>query len=138
MTIIETLLVLSIFGFLVSGASITFNNLQHGIALRDVRAEVVQVLELAHNRAATGFGTTSQGVHFEDDKLVLFSGEIYTPGEGEDIIFSPFVSVHSEDTDVIFSRIRAIPGSDNTVTISNSSGESTVSVSPEGIISVGE
>lgn len=132
-TLIEVLIVIAILGIVAAGASFMMNGTRNRVSLEGGQATVLNALERAKNRAATGYGTGNQGVHIENYKVVNFEGDFYA-GIGEE---TPLTGSQTDQsfTDIIFKRLSATSSADITITITNGSGETaTISVATSGAI----
>jgi len=131
-TVIELIIVISIVG-IVAAASFTMFSENRKAVLDNAQASVINALESARSRAATGVGTTSHGVKIE--------GNIISECEGEEnsCIVTSSTTLKSATTTnnltIIFNRLSAT-SSDATITIENTiTGDATtVSVTEDGII----
>lgn len=102
---------------------------------------VISVLSLARNRTLASEGKTTYGVHFDNDKYVLFSGSTYTAGDPNndeyDLQDSEFysISLNGGGNEVIFDRIRGTTGEYGSVSlrlISDNNQSRTINISESG------
>jgi len=135
-SLIESLVVLSIFSIIAVMAVGTFRGERNGAEIQDATASVRNAFERARNEAATGKGNEKHGVHVEADRVVIFEGTSYVPGVGKEVLLPAAVSTDQASTTIVFNRISATPDASVTVIISHISGAtSTVTVTNDGIIS---
>lgn len=134
-TIIEILIVLSI--FLVTSSSILAINrrTRAETALDSSQASVLNALEQARSRAASGFSKNDQGVRIEKRKIIIFEGS-YVPGSGREIDLPRPVFTDQAGREIIFTRLSGKPSSAATITIIHPEGKETkIEINEEGSIS---
>jgi len=130
-TVIELIIVISIVGIVAAASFVMFDEARNKAVLQNAQASVINALEQARSRAATGVGTTSHGVKIE--------GNIISECEGDPCIVTSSTTLKSATTTnnltIIFNRLSAT-SSDATITIENTiTGDATtVSVTEDGII----
>ena len=130
-TVIELIIVISIVGIVAAASFVMFDEARNKAVLQNAQASVINALEQARSRAATGVGTTSHGVKIE--------GNIISECEGDPCIVNSSTTLISATTTnnltLIFNRLSAT-SSDATITIENTiTGDATtVSVTEDGII----
>jgi len=137
-TLVEILIVIAIFGIVGSAASVMFNGTRNRVSLEDAQASVINALERARSRAATGVGTEDHGVCIDGNKLIAFEGNSCpSPTTDNSTDLAPNISVtNSPAVPVIFNRLSATSSADTTFTIENTITGSTtiVIVTKDGII----
>lgn len=122
-SVVEILLVISII-LVLSVALITrFNGANASNALKDNQAKVINILEEARNRSASGADNSDHGVHIEEHELTLFNGQSYVPGDGKIITFPEAISLSSASATIIFKRIAATADPTTTITVANIAGD---------------
>lgn len=139
-SLIEMITVIGIFGiFAVAGLG-AGTGVKNRIVLDEAQANLLFALEQAQNRAATGFGTSGHGIHIEEKRIVIFEGNEYVEGEGEEIIFPSNVTVSTDpiNSNIIFNRISASTNASTTITINNiiSGDKKNITVTQDGRISI--
>ena len=133
LTLIEILVSMSILA-IITGTMLATVKGRDGIQLENTQASIVQALQEAQNRSATGVGETKHGVHIEENKIVTFEGDTYT-GTGKEIPLPPSISTDQSDLNIIFDRISAGTDLNNTIILKNANGDSkTITITPEGLI----
>lgn len=134
-TLIEILIVIALIGILAAVAAFGVGALAGTGALESAHSIVVQTLEDAHNRSATGIGTSTYGVHITNTAIIEFNGSGYVPGEGVTLPLPAAVSTDQASTTIVFSRITAAADATATIVIKNAAGLSkTVDVLSSGAI----
>jgi len=135
-SLVEMITVIGIFGIIATAGFTAFKEVKNRIVLNEAQANLLFALEQAQNRAATGFGTTTHGVHIEEERIVIFEGSEYVEGAGEEIVLpNVTVSTYPVISDIIFNRISASTNASTTITINhNISGEKKITVTQDGRI----
>jgi prepilin-type N-terminal cleavage/methylation domain-containing protein len=106
-SLIETLVVLSVFGLLVGFVLTTINGSRNEISLKDAQTALIFSLEQARNRAAAGVGNGAHGIYInnDDQKVFAFQGDSYQNKISEEEIYFPFFSFLDENAEIIFGRL---------------------------------
>jgi prepilin-type N-terminal cleavage/methylation domain-containing protein len=139
-TLIETLIVVAIFGLVVAAGSFLINGVRNRLSLEDAQATVLIALEKARNQSATGFGTggADYGIYVDITNNKLYSFETPYPTNAKEISLPPNVTIiePAADTKIIFNRLSATSSVDATIRIKHdiSGEEKTVVVTLDGII----
>jgi len=136
-TLVEILIVISIFTIFAATGIATYQNAKKRAVLDDAYASVSQAFEQASNRAATGIGTEKHGVHVEKERIVTFEGDTYIEGNGNETPLPTSISTDQIDLTVLFDRINALPeiSADTTITINDEDGSAkTITIAKDGRI----
>jgi len=139
-SLVETLVVIAIISIVVGVAIMNFGQARSKALLEEGQASIIDVLELAKNRAASGVGNTvtNHGVRIESDKIIIFEGSDYITGNNKATTTMPSSVLlgPSSGFDIIFGRISATSSTGTTIQITHPSGATTsVSVEKTGLIS---
>lgn len=124
-SLIETMAVVAITGFLAMGIIFSINQSKAISSLADAQTIVSRALEKAQNMALTGIGTKSHGVYIEEKKITIFEGPTYTAGTGEIFYLPPPASTGQNGTAIIFKRLAGTTDADSVITISSALSNST-------------
>ena len=107
-SLIETLVVLSVFSLLAGFVLTTLNSSRNEISLKDAQTNLIFSLEQARNRAAAGVGSGAHGVYIDyvEKKIFVFEGDSYsqataTPTE-VNFNFEPFIK---DEAEIVFNRL---------------------------------
>jgi hypothetical protein len=128
-------------GICLAGATISFSKQKTKTLLDNGQASVFNALQKAQNQAVsgvTGVGNGKYGVHIESDKVVIFEGDSYLPGSGEEIGLPTPLFTDQNNLDIIFNRISGKPNflGNKTIIISHPNGlTDKVEISDSGVIS---
>jgi prepilin-type N-terminal cleavage/methylation domain-containing protein len=140
-TLTETLIVISIFGVVAAASFLTFTGARSQAVLDDAQASVVNALERARSRAATGVGTTTDfdhGVRIDvsGKQITNFRSDGSVTTTEENATLPPNISIIGSNQEIIFDRLSAISSVSTTITLEHiiSGITTTVSVTGDGII----
>jgi len=136
-TLNETMIVISIVGIVAAASFLMFSESRRQVVLDDAQASVVNALEEARSRAATGVGEASHGVYITNNKIYPCQGDPCATGT-EFLELKPLVSASKTPNPlqpIIFNRLSATSSENATITIEYApAGSTTVSVTEDGII----
>ncbi|OHA52881.1 MAG: hypothetical protein A3A97_04250 [Candidatus Terrybacteria bacterium RIFCSPLOWO2_01_FULL_40_23] len=139
-SIVEVMLVISIILVLSVTLITRFNGANSSNTLKDNQAKVINILEEARNRSASGADGTDHGIYIDTvaKKIILFTGPCISPCVGKTIDLSASISslsVAPVTDQIVFKRITAATEPATTITISNTSGANLqVTVNQNGTI----
>lgn len=139
-SLVETLIVIAIISLVVGLAITNFGQARNRALLEESQASIVNILELAKNRAASGAGdtATNHGVRIESDKIIIFEGSDYGTGNNKATTTMPSAVFLGPlpGFDIIFGRISATSSTGTIIQITHPSGATTsVSIEETGLIS---
>ena len=143
-TIIEALVViviLTVISVIVIGSFTKFNNNQ---SLNTAVSEITSTLNQARANTLASYDNLSYGVHFQSDKIILFSGGVFSSSDpdNKEIVLSTKVSISNitlagGGSDIIFKRLTGKTDQDGTITlslVSDPSKTETIIIQKSGII----
>lgn len=138
---IEMLIVVLILGILLVTASVQFSDLRKNQALQAATSEVVSVLKKAHSQTLASIDSSTYGVHFDTNAVIIFKGTSYPSDSDEMVSITHPASISNINlsgggSDVYFQRLTGEPNKTGTVTISISGASKTITIGATGIISV--
>ena len=132
-------MVIAIIGIGLTVFLLNFGQARNQALLEDGQASIINALEIARSRAASGVGDTKHGIRINPDSIITFEGDTYSGG-GETIELPPNLSTDKNAFDIIFDRISAKPSNvPTTIEITHSSGlidPINIEVNEVGIISI--
>ena len=149
-TIIELILVLSLFGVILGLVALPLATLQTDSALRDATIAIKDTLRRAETQAMSGYLADSWGVHlsgaggciFPATQYYIFRGNTFDSASDTSDVFDLPVSSRISSVsigggcDVIFTRFHGSTTSTGIVTLQNNTGATnTVSINQYGRIS---
>lgn len=111
-TLIELLLVILVIVILISLVFISYRLFEKRTELEITAQNILATLKLAQTKTLASEDASQYGVHFENDKYILFKGDTYQEGAAENKIdqLPKRLEIHDidladEGNDVIFRRI---------------------------------
>ena len=141
-TLIETLIILAIIAVMAVLSIPFYQSFQIRTQLDDRSEEIIQTLRKAQSKAMAVENDKVFGVHFENNKFVLFK-DTYNPDDPDNETFdlpttlSISVNLSGGDSKVVFDKLRGTTLNDGTIIISSVNNESrTINVSKIGKIEV--
>ncbi|MFA6000334.1 MAG: hypothetical protein WC783_05180 [Candidatus Paceibacterota bacterium] len=144
-TIIELLVIFSIITVLFSIISFKFLDMREQQVLKNTVNDVVSSVNKARSQTLSSLLSSSYGVHFETDKIIIFKGTVFSAGAGDNEvteIISPATISNvtlngSSGTsgDFYFNRLDGVPSKTGTVTISTDSSSVVLTISTTGSVS---
>jgi len=126
-TLVEVMLVMGVLGIITGLAIPFYQSFQISSALDNAGQEITQALRTTQSRAMSSRGLSSQGVHFDLNKFIIFQGDIYNPADPDNEIFEVANTVDitsSGSSDIVFSVGEGLPDSQPVITITSSNNES--------------
>src|SRR3989344_4954298 len=128
-SIVEVMLVISIILVLSVTLITRFNGANANNTLKDNQAKVINILEEARNRSASGADNSDHGIYLDTvaKKLILFTGPCISPCVGKTIDLSASISslsVAPVTNQIVFKRIAATADPTTTITVTNTAGDS--------------
>ena len=144
LTLWEVLIAIAILGILVVMVLPGFAKIRKIQVLKSTTEDVVSVLGEARSETLSSLNSSSYGVHFQTDKVILFQGTTFSSGAtGNKItkIISPAtissINLNNSGVDVYFNRLSGLPSTTGIITV-NISGATTkiITISAMGPSSV--
>jgi len=138
-TVIELIIVISIVGIVAAASFVMFDEARNKAVLQNAQASVINALEQARSRAATGVGTigTNHGVIIDvaGRQIINFRNDGSGTTTDATTTLPANISIIGSNQEITFNRLSAT-SSDFTITIENTiTGDATtVSVTENGII----
>ena len=104
------------------------------VVARDV---MVQALNQAQNRAHSGEGDSSWGVHIETGRIIIFKGDSFSsfnPLTDMDFKMPPRIFV-LEERDVVFDKVTGLPDWSGDIVLNNAADQSILlNVNEQGVV----
>ncbi len=144
-SLIEILVIFAGLGLLVAIVMPQFYNIRKNQVLKSAVGDVLSTVNKARSRTLASMNSSTYGVHFQSDKVIIFKGTIFSALDvnNETInIFSPasitnvtLGGVSDVVGDLYFNRIYGTPSTTGTVTISTGSSSKILTINQSGNIS---
>lgn len=142
-TFIEILVVLAAIGILVLVVTPEFSKMRENQVLKSAVEDALSALNKARSRTLASENSLSYGVHFQADKVIIFTGIVFDANNvsNENInIVSPAtisnISLTGGAVNIYFNRLTGIPNVNGTVTISTTNYSKIITISSIGVTSL--
>ena len=144
-TIFEVLIGIVIMISITSVVFYSLLNFRDEQALRNTEVEIVSMLNKARQNTLSSKNSTNYSVHFDSDKITLFSGSVYSDvnPSNESVMFNPPVTLAEVNglnigggSDVIFDRLtgETLGGTITIELSSDNTKQKTITIMKTGII----
>ncbi len=114
--------------------------------LKSSVGDIMSVINKAQSKTLASVDSSSYGVHFQSDQVILFKGVSYSAldddNESIDIVFPSSISnvtlagVSGTSGDMYFNRLTGAPSKSGSITVSTSSYVKTITLSATGVVSI--
>lgn len=111
-TLIELIVTIGIILVLVVLGALAFRTFQKESNLANNTEEIINILRFAQNKTLASEDASTYGIHFENDKFVLFKGAVYDPLASDNDVYNLSSSVEINEinlaggaSEVIFDRV---------------------------------
>ncbi len=145
-TLIEILIVLLIIGILIVVILPQFSKIRENQVIKATAGDVLSTINKARSQTLASEDSSSYGVHFQFDKVVLFKGSVFSDTNVNNQvinIFSPanisnvtLGGVSDVSGDLYFNRIYGVPNTNGTITISTPSFSKIITIYQSGNTSI--
>ncbi len=146
--LIEILIVISIIGVLSSVVILNLSKFRAEQSLQNTDVDIVSLLNEARTNTISSQNSTTYGVHFESNRIVLFMGATFTEPNATNkqinldssvsIPASGGISLNGGGSDVIFTRISGDTTNYGTIIVrlvSDVTRQKTITINKTGIVS---
>ena len=142
-TIVEILIVLSVLALVIAVFLPSFQKIREGQVLKNAASEVFSALDKARSQGLASYNSLEYGVHFETNKITIFSGTIYSSSATDNLdiaitlpAYISAITLTGGAVDLYFDRLSGAPNKTGTITVSNSSLSKTITISATGTASM--
>jgi hypothetical protein len=114
-------------------------------ALKNAVSDILSSLNKAQSQTLASVNSSSYGVHFQADKVIIFKGTVFSTGDANNEtigLTSPasisnvtLGGVSSTSGDMYFNRLSGAPSTTGTITVSTTSYSKIITVSATGVAS---
>ena len=146
MTIVEILITLAIFVILLSIVLPQFSKIRENQVLKSTVSDIMSNLNKAQSQTLASVDSSSYGVHFQSDKVIIFKGIVFSASDSNnnttDIVAPALISnvtlggVSGNSGDVYFDRLSGSPNIAGTVTLSTTNYSKIITISVTGMASI--
>lgn len=142
----ETIVVVAVLVLIIAVVLYSLSTLKRSQAMKNAVGDVLSSIDKARSMSFASVNSTTYGVHFQSDKVVVFSGTTYSSGaSGNDNINITTPASITNVTlngssgtsgDIYFTRLSGIPNQTGTVTITVGASTKTITIATTGNASV--
>lgn len=142
----EIIIVIAIIGILIAIVFSGLSETKNQQVLKSTVEDVVSMINKARSQTLASLNLNTYGVHFDSDKITLFSGTTYSANNSSNEVVNisvpasiSNVSLTGGATDFYFNRLTGVPSKNGNITISISANNNltkTITLSPTGGVSV--
>lgn len=145
-TVLEILIVLAILAGMFAIVIPQFSKIRENQVLKNAVGEVISSLNKAQSQTLASLNSSSYGVHFQSDKIIIFKGTVFSVGDinNQTINITTPASISNvtlalasgSSGDLYFNRLSGTPNKTGTVTVSTSSFSKIITISVTGMASI--
>ena len=146
MTVIEILIVLAVIGIIVSVVLPQFSKIKEQQVLKSGVQDTLSSIDKARVETLSSLNSSSYGVHFQSDKVIIFKGAVFSVSDANNEIigFTTPAKISSValgctptiPCDIYFNRLSGSPSTNGTITISTTNYSKIITISATGGASV--
>ena len=139
---IELLVVVAILGIILAVVLPQFGKSRERATLDGAVGDILSVLSQARSQTLAALDSSSYGVHFDSDEVIIFKGTTFSSGNPDNIetsIISPAVisnvtlgGASGSSGEFYYERLSGSPNKSGTVTVSSPSYSTTITISATG------
>ena len=139
---VELLVVFAILGIILVVAIPRFSGLRETQVVKGAIGDILSSLSKARTQTLASIDSSSYGVHFEEDEVIIFKGTNFVPNDSnneEVAILSPATisnvtlnGASGTSGELYFSRLSGAPSKNGTVTISSSNFSRIITITATG------
>jgi Tfp pilus assembly protein FimT len=141
-SVIELLIVIAVLGLIFSIVIPQFAKTRENQVLKSAVDAVLSSINKAQSRTLASVNSSSYGVHFQSDKIIIFTGTVFSSGAATNetvSIITPatitnvtLAGVSDTSGDIYFNRLTGTPDKTGTITIATSSFSKVITISATG------
>lgn len=143
-TTIELFMVITLLGVITAFAVTKFSSFKEKQVLENTVIDIVTNVNKASSKTLASVNSSSYGVHFQSDKIVVFTGTTYSSGAGTNettnVVSPATISSITLNpggvSDVYFNRLTGIPNVTGTIVVTTPSYSKTITIGQTGTVSV--
>lgn len=143
--IAEILVVLAVLAVIFMVVLPQFSKIRELQLLKNTTSDILSSLNKAQSQTLASVNSSSYGVHFQADKVIIFTGTTYSAGASSNVsinISSPvaisnvtFGGVNASSGNIYFNRLYGTPNTFGTVTVSSTNYSKIITISATGVAS---
>ncbi|MSU44595.1 hypothetical protein EXS45_00170 [Candidatus Nomurabacteria bacterium] len=143
---VELLIVVVVLGIIFAVVIPQFSKTRELQVLKSTVGDILSSLNKAHSQTLASVNSSSYGVHFQSDQVIIFKGIAFSVGASDNEIMGitagaiisniTFGGVSGISGDVYFNRLSGIPNTTGTITLSTTNYVKIITISATGAMSV--
>jgi len=144
-TALEIIIVLAVLAVVFAIVIPQFSKIRENQVLKSTTSDILSNLNKARAQTLASVNSSSYGVHFQSDEVIIFKGTVFSDGDANNettnIIAPATISnvtlggVSGNSGDVYFNRLSGSPNQTGTVTVSTPFFSKTITISATGAVS---
>ena len=144
-TALEIIIVLAVLAVVFAIVIPQFSKIRENQVLKSTTSDILSNLNKARAQTLASVNSSSYGVHFQSDEVIIFKGTVFSDGDANNettnIIAPATISnvtlggVSGNSGDVYFNRLSGLPNVTGTITSSTTSYSKIITISATGVAS---
>jgi Tfp pilus assembly protein FimT len=141
-TVAELLVIIAAIGLLALIVLPQFSKTRELQTLKDGVQNILSSIDKARGETLSSLNSSSYGVHFQSDKVIIFKGTVFSANDAnnETVSFTSPASISNIAlgtgvSDIYFNRLSGAPSHSGTVTISTTSYSKIITIWATGVAS---
>ena len=146
MSVIELLIAVAVLGILFSIILPQFSKIRENQVLKAATSNILSSLNKAQSQTFASINSSSYGVHFQSDKVIIFKGAVYSATDANNEIMEiieparisnvTLSGISGTSGNVYFNRLSGTPNTTGTITVATSSYSKIITISATGVATV--
>jgi Tfp pilus assembly protein FimT len=140
-TVIEILVVIAVLGIIFSIVIPQFSKMRESAVLKTAVGDILSSVNKARSETLSSLNSSSYGVHFQSDKVIIFKGISFVSNDqnNETISIVTPASISNGTfilpANIYFNRLSGSPSTTGSVIVSTTSYSKTITISATGVAS---
>jgi prepilin-type N-terminal cleavage/methylation domain-containing protein len=145
-TFLELVIVIAIIGIIIAVALPQFSTIKNAQIIKGAGEDILSVLGKARSQTLASLNSSQYGVHFESNRVIIFTGTVYNSGDTSNVIENisapaviSSISLTGGGSDIYFNRLNGTVSKTGTIVVSIPSSASftkTITISATGGVSM--
>ena len=145
LTLMEILIVLAVLGIIIATVMFQFSKTRANQVFQNGIADVLSALDKARGDTLSSLNSSTYGVHFQSNQVVIFKGTVYNSGASDNQVITivtpanitnvTFGGVSGNSGDIYFNRLSGSPSTTGTITLVADDYSKTITISATGVAS---
>ncbi len=142
-TAVELLVVVAVLGIIFSIVLPQFSKIRENQVLKSAVGDIISSLNKARSQTLASVNSSSYGVHFQSDKVIIFKGASFSSSASDNetiSIISPAtissITISGGGANLYFNRLTGAPNATGSIAVSSPNFIKTITISATGVASV--